>query len=206
MALFYNQADQDIYTGGDHFIPQEQYRLGNFNMAPPSIANAPNTGGITNTNAAIPYMGYPSYAAYLAAQGVGGGGGGDEEDGPSYGNMIGKGPLHGVPPQSIFSRLQNIPTPLNLARRGITWGLDKFGEWNEARKEKAKEDARRDAGYDESGGWSSPTGRDHAGTGGIGSPESGQGGAPGTPGGEGGFKGAHGGRVRFFYGGLASIL
>ena len=75
MASFYNQADQDIYTGGDHFIPQEQYRLGNFNVAPPSIANAPNTGGITNTNVSMPYMGYPSYEAYLAAtQGAGGDG------------------------------------------------------------------------------------------------------------------------------------
>ena len=75
MALFYNQADQDIYTGGDHFIPQEQYRLGNFNPASPSIANASNTGGLTTIPQGGPYMGYPSYAAYLAAQPGGGGGG-----------------------------------------------------------------------------------------------------------------------------------
>ena len=56
MALpgFYNQVDQDIYTGGEHFIPQEQYRLGY--TAPPSIANAPSTTGITNTQAASPYI------------------------------------------------------------------------------------------------------------------------------------------------------
>ena len=66
MALpgFYNQVDQDIYTGGEHFIPQEQYRLGY--TAPPSIANAPSTTGITNTQAASPYIWPP--------QGGGGGG------------------------------------------------------------------------------------------------------------------------------------
>jgi len=66
MAIpFYNQGDQDIYASGDKYIPQEQYRLGY--TAPPSIANAPNTG-ITNTQAANPYL-YPP-------QGGGGGGGG----------------------------------------------------------------------------------------------------------------------------------
>ena len=72
MAIpFYNQADQDIYTGGEHFIPQQNYRL-NY-TAPPSIANAPSTTGITNTQAANPYL-YP--------QG-GGGGGGDNYFGPN---------------------------------------------------------------------------------------------------------------------------
>ena len=54
MALpgFYNQGDQEIYEGGEHFIPQEQYRLGY--TAPPSIANTPT--GITNTQAASPYI------------------------------------------------------------------------------------------------------------------------------------------------------
>jgi len=72
MAIpFYSQTDQDIYTGGEHFIPQEQYRLGY--TAPPSIANAQTTSGITNTQAANPYL-YP--------QG-GGGGGGDNYFGPN---------------------------------------------------------------------------------------------------------------------------
>jgi len=85
MALpgFYNQGDQDIYASGDKFIPQEQYRLGY--TAPPSIANAPTTG-ITNTQAAASYMGYPSYQAWLAAQG-GGGGGGDGPGGGLFGNL-----------------------------------------------------------------------------------------------------------------------
>ena len=67
MAIpFYNQSDQDIYAGGQHFIPQERFRLGY--MAPPSIANAQTTSGITNTQAALPYQWPP--------QGGGGGGGG----------------------------------------------------------------------------------------------------------------------------------
>ena len=53
--------------------------------------------------------------------------------------------------------------------------------------------------------WTSPSGRDHATTGGIGSPESKQGAAPGTPGGEGGWRGAYGGRASYFNGGLASL-
>jgi len=198
-------TDLEIRNQGFKYIPQQQYLLNPFQLPTAQGEEIGDTGGITSTNAAIPYMGYPSYEAYLAAQGFGGGGeGGDDEDGPSYGNMIGKGPLHGVPRESIFSQLQNIPTPLNLARRGITWGLDKFGEWNDARKEKNEQDLQ--AEIDAHNYHAAISIRDHAGTGGAGSPESGKGSAPGTPGGEGGWKGAHGGRVRFFYGGLASIL
>ena len=66
MALpFYNQGDQDIYASGDHFIPQEQYRL---NYTPSQIqASQIGNSGILNTQAANPYY-YP--------QGGGGGGGG----------------------------------------------------------------------------------------------------------------------------------
>ena len=75
MAIpFYNQGDQDIYAGGEHFIPQEQYRLGY--TAPPSIANAPlQTAGITNTQAASPYIWPPQ------------GGGGDFQGGGKYGHL-----------------------------------------------------------------------------------------------------------------------
>jgi len=66
MAIpFYNQADQDIYASGDKFIPQEQYRL---NYAPPSIMGQNTNLGITNTQAASPYIWPP--------QGGGGDGGG----------------------------------------------------------------------------------------------------------------------------------
>ena len=62
---FYTQSDQDIYAGGEHFIPQERYRL---NYTPSTmLANTiGNTGGITNTNAAQPIIWPPQ------------GGGGDD--------------------------------------------------------------------------------------------------------------------------------
>ena len=71
MADFYNQGDQDIYQSGQHYIPQEQYRLGY--TAPPSIANAPTTGitGITSTQSAAPYIWPPR-----GGEGSGGSGGG----------------------------------------------------------------------------------------------------------------------------------
>jgi hypothetical protein len=63
-APFYNQGDQDIYAGGEHFIPQQQYRL---NYTPSqSLASTIGNTGITNTQATNPYI-YP--------QGGGGGGG-----------------------------------------------------------------------------------------------------------------------------------
>ena len=77
MAIpFYNQSDQDIYAGGEHFIPQERFRLGY--MAPPSIANAQTTSGITNTQAASPYIWPPQ-----------GGGGGIGGGGPGSSNKFG---------------------------------------------------------------------------------------------------------------------
>jgi len=69
MALpgFYNQADQDIYESGNKFIPQEQYRL-NYTPSTALASTVGNTGGVTGTQAANPYI-YPP-------QGGGGGGGG----------------------------------------------------------------------------------------------------------------------------------
>jgi hypothetical protein len=67
MALpFYNQGDQDIYAGGDHFIPQEQYRL-NYTPSTMLASTIGNTGGVTGAQAANPYIWPP--------QGGGGGGG-----------------------------------------------------------------------------------------------------------------------------------
>ena len=67
MALpFYNQGDQDIYAGGDHFIPQEQYRL-NYTPSQSLASTIGNTGGVTGAQAANPYIWPP--------QGGGGGGG-----------------------------------------------------------------------------------------------------------------------------------
>ena len=68
MAIpFYNQVDQDIYTGGEHFIPQQHYRL-NYTPSAMLASTVGNTGGVTNTSAASPYIWPP--------QGGGGGGGG----------------------------------------------------------------------------------------------------------------------------------
>ena len=53
MALFYNQADQDIYNSGSYFIPQEKYRL-NSNF--PVIKEEDiDSDGITNTNSFIDF-------------------------------------------------------------------------------------------------------------------------------------------------------
>jgi len=57
MALppsFYNVGDQPIYTGGQHFIPQEQYRLGYY---PPGVVGDNAEQGITTsgTGVGIPY-------------------------------------------------------------------------------------------------------------------------------------------------------
>jgi hypothetical protein len=58
MAIpFYNTTDQNIYAGGEHFIPQQQYRL-NYNsphLPPAKILPIQNQTGITNTNAAYNY-------------------------------------------------------------------------------------------------------------------------------------------------------
>ena len=77
LPSFYNQVDQDIYTGGEHYIPQENYRLGY--TAPPSIANA--STGITNTNVAKPYIWPPQ-----------GGGGGGDGGGGQFHNVYGYDP------------------------------------------------------------------------------------------------------------------
>ena len=69
MAIpFYNQGDQDIYESGEHYIPQEQYRLGYTH--PPSATQAAGAAGITGTQAASPYIWPPQ-----------GGGGGDFKGG-----------------------------------------------------------------------------------------------------------------------------
>ena len=79
---------------------------------------------------------------------------------------------------------------LNNYLQNTTWGKSKtLAAYLAAKRAAKKKQARIDAGYDEAGNWTSPSGRDHAGTGGIGSPESARGGAPGTSKGEGGWKG-----------------
>ena len=51
MAIsFYNAGDNAIYDSGQHFVPQEKYRLGYTPPATPEPVPVPG-GGITNTNA-----------------------------------------------------------------------------------------------------------------------------------------------------------
>ena len=153
MALpnFYSPRDQDIYAGGNKFIPQEQYRLDPF--TPPAIMGQNTNAGIVNTQAAGSYMGYPSYDAWLLAQGGGGGNGGVneiEEDtfsmGMSPGALGGKLPGVGNWAKRTFGDvrhgLSSIPTPLNLLRKGIM----KWKENRDARR--AEELAASKAGKD----------------------------------------------------------
>ena len=67
MAIpFYNQVDQESYTGGEHFIPRQDYRL-NYTPSTALASTVGGTGGVTGTQAAYPYIWPPQ----------GGGGGGD---------------------------------------------------------------------------------------------------------------------------------
>jgi len=104
--------------------------------------------------------------------------------------------------RQLHARLQSIK---NRKIDQTKWSLNKQKEL-QAAIDKIEAARKKKAGYDLSGGWTSPSGRDHAGTGGIGSAASRRGGAPGTSKGEGGFKGAYGGRVGYANGGLASLF
>ena len=223
MAAFYNKADQTIYEGGQHFIPQEEYRLG---YTPPAIM-AQNTAispGIVNTQAATPYIWPP--------RGGGDGGGVPDDDDTGYSDF-------GLSPGALGGKLSgfkgwadrafggfkfsDIPTPINLIKKGV----DKYQNWKD---EKDEEDAaiaeaqRKNTvtnikktgiynlnGYIPTGLRGDPdpiqppipptpsvihhTGGGNGG--GIGSPESQMGGAPGTAKGEGSWKGAQGGRIGY---------
>ena len=73
MVAFYNQQDQDIYTGGQHYIPQQYYRL---NYTPPEVMGP--SPDLSATNVIPPYP--------LPNQG-GGGGGGLGSLGGRFGNL-----------------------------------------------------------------------------------------------------------------------
>ena len=125
-APFYNPADQAIYEGGQHFIPQEQYRL---NYTAPAIMGQNTNAGIAATGAANPYKWpYPegggeydqgisgTQVTYKRPLGLSPGalsGGLDEAKLPGFGNWA-KRTLGGV--QDLYSKL---PTPTNLLMKGI---------------------------------------------------------------------------------------
>jgi hypothetical protein len=74
MAIpFYNEEDQAIYEGGDHFITQEPYRGAYQNIFQTGAVS--QTPGITGTQAASPYIWPPQ------------GGGGDFKGGGKYGHL-----------------------------------------------------------------------------------------------------------------------
>jgi len=148
-APFYSKADQDIYAGGQHFIPQERFRLGPYTS--PAIMGQNTNAGIVNTSAAGSYMGYPSYEAWLLAQG-GGGGGGDgpdqiEEDTFSMGMSPGAlgGKLSGFgnwakrTAGDLGHLYSQLPTPGNLIMKGIRHWQTKRAE-KEAAEQQAKVD------------------------------------------------------------------
>jgi len=73
MVAFYNQGDRDIYNSGQHFVPQEKYRLG---------YTAPVQGG--GQDASTPSFGIPATQAFTNSGG--GGGGGNYSGGYNFGN------------------------------------------------------------------------------------------------------------------------
>ena len=73
-------TDQEIRNQGFKYIPQQRYLQNPFHLPTTQTTEIGNTGGITSIPQGGPYMGYPSYEAWLASQGGGGGGGQDEDD------------------------------------------------------------------------------------------------------------------------------
>ena len=73
---FYNEEDQEIYQGGDHFITQAPYR-GNYQniFQTGAVSQTPGVSGITNTQIAKPFILPPD------------GSGGDFKGGGKYSNL-----------------------------------------------------------------------------------------------------------------------
>jgi len=132
--MAYTGIDKEIYDSGVHFRPLQEYTQQQW--TPPAIMGQNTNAGIVNTQAAGSYMGYPSYEAWLLAQGGGGGGGGnDPVDNINRGGVNQNlGPTnitdyeseaYGVGPtfKGTIARLQDayskLPTPGNLLMKGI---------------------------------------------------------------------------------------
>jgi hypothetical protein len=144
----YEGQDLTQYQAGNKFLPRQFYSLDFPDTPPPSVANTPT--GITNTQAAGSYMGYPSYEAWLLAQGGGGDGGNDPVDNINRGGVnqnLGstnitdyESEAYGVGPtfRGSIARLQDLysklPTPGNLIMKGIR-------HWKQRREDKRAEDA-----------------------------------------------------------------
>ena len=122
-------TDQEIRNQGFKYIPQQQYLLNPFEL---QTTQTENPGGIISTNAAMPYMGYPSYEAWLAAQRGGGDGGGQDDD--------------DTPTTTGTFDWSNFPSLINIARRVGTWGVDKFKDWQNTRAANKESDLMDDIG------------------------------------------------------------
>ena len=167
----YEGQDLTSYEEGNKFLPRQFYSLNS-----PTITGHNTNAGITNTQAAGSYMGYPSYEAWLLAQGGGGGGGGRDDPNPvnrydpnqnlgttnitdyeadaaGVGSTF-RGSLAQL--QDLYSKL---PTPTNLLRKGIRHWKERR-DIKRAEKQQADKDAKDFAdaaapgiGRDIGGGW-----------------------------------------------------
>ena len=147
----YEGQDLTEYEAGNKFLPRQFYSLNSTLSSPIQTNTIGNTGGITGTQVAGSYMGYPSYEAWLLAQGGGGGNGGGQDDsitntynvnqnlgstnitdyeaeaydvGPTWAGTWARA-------KDLYSRL---PTPGNLLMRGIR----KWRENREIKKEQQR--------------------------------------------------------------------
>jgi hypothetical protein len=147
--MAYTGIDKEIYDSGTHFRPLQEYTQQQW--TPPAIMGQNTNAGITNTQAAGSYMGYPSYEAWLLAQGGGGGGGNDPVDNINRGGInqnlgptnitdyeseaYGVGPTWAGSWARAKDAYSKLPTPGNLIMKGIR-------KWKENRDTKRAEEQR----------------------------------------------------------------
>ena len=145
--MAYTGIDKEIYDSGTHFRPLQEYTQQQW--TPPAIMGQNTNAGIVNTQAAGSYMGYPSYEAWLLAQGGGGGGGNDSGDNINRGGInqnlgptnitdyeaeaYGVGPTWAGTLAKLQDDFSNLPLPSNLLRKGIR-------KWKENRDTKRAAD------------------------------------------------------------------
>ena len=168
----YQGQDLTDYQAGNKFLPRQFYSLN----SPIQTNTLENTGGITGTPATGSYMGYPSYEAWLLAQGGGGGGGG--RDDPNPGNRYDPNQNLGTTNITDYEAdaadvgstwagswakakddFSNLPLPMNLLRKGIRHWKERR-DIKRAEKQQADKDAKDFAdaaapgiGRDIGGGW-----------------------------------------------------
>jgi len=211
---FYNQADQDLYAGGLQYIPQERYRLGlgNNNQVNRLDFNNLSKSGIMS-QAPMPYI-YPPIN-----QG-GGDGGGGFTPAPDTSGFDYETDAYGLEDMSAADKglteeeqeaLDNMNNPTmnktSLAKIGLSTLLGPTAMFTTAYRERQKAEAEALENARQAATTQRARENEAAGTGGYQSDFSQDKdfmGGPGTASEMGSF--ATGGRVGYFYGGLASIL